>query len=277
MRAFIGLVSSNARSLSLVQKEQANLFSQQLRKDPRFTVKGAALSIGTYDPGTSRETLVDFVFSRSAGMDIAALLVEGDPDVALDSMSPAILVGRAAFNHAQLRMSMEAVLNRTLRNLLHIHELTKDEQHLEVLLLPKRNFIAKELDDLLLLGLNAGASDDLIAQLSAQLALLRRLKRPRRKAVVDARKRYIVDDKEKFFDYGYENHSRFETGAPHTKSCILAGRYRLGAKIPLEHRHYNMTKEKGSQTWITGEYPDCHHVLKSVDVSHVNIFANDYH
>lgn len=278
MRAFVCLVSSNALALRLVEKEQAKLIAEQLRQDPRFIVEGSTISIGTYNSSSSKETLSNFVFNRSKGMDVAVLLIEGDcPAAQLDDVSPAVLAGTVTLNYASLRMSIEAALNRALRNVLHIHTFINDAKMLEVLLLPKRNFLANDLRDLLLLGQTDGASDDLIAQVSAKLALLRKRKRPRRRAVVDPKKKYIVDDDEKLFDYGYENHSKYETGTPHTQSCILAARYRLGAKIPHDYRHYNMTREKGSETWITGQFPDCHHAQKSVDQSHVNIFANDYH
>jgi hypothetical protein len=277
MRAFICLISSNALAKEIVEKEQANLVPQQLRRDPCFTAKGSTISVGIYDPNTNRDSLTNFVFERSKGMDLAALLIESDLNVALDDVAPAILVGTVVLKYPTLRMSIEAAVNRTLRNLLHIHSFTKDEKMLEVLLLPKKNFIAEDLNDLLFLGKTAGSSDNFIAEVSGKLALLRKRRRPRRRAAVDPKKKYIVDNEQKLFDYGYEDHSKYETGAPHTKSCILAARYRLGAKIPLEYRHYNMTKEKGRETWITGEFPDCHHTPKSVNQSHVNIFANDYH
>lgn len=277
MRAFICLVSSNALAKELVEREQANLVAQHLRRDPCFNVQGSAISVGIYDPNVSKKNLTDFVFERSKGMDIAALVIDGNLNVPVDDVSPAILTGVVALNYVSLRMSIEAAISRTLKNLLLIHEFTKDEKMLEVLLLPKRNFIAEDLNDLCLLAKTAGTSDDLIAQVTAKIALLRRRKRPRRRAVVDTKKKYIVDNDQKLFEYGYENHSKYETGAPHTKSCILAARYRLGAKIPFEYRHYNMTKERGSETWITGEFPDCHHAQKRVDHSHVNVFTNDYH
>ena len=277
MRAFICLVSSNALAKALVEKEQANLVAQHLRRDPCFQVQGSAISVGIYDPQLNQKGLTDFVFERSKGMDVAALLIEDDLKVPVDEVSPAILTGTVALNYTSLRMSIEAAMSRTLKNLLHIHALTKNEKMLEVLLLPRRNFIAEDLNDLLFLAKTAGTSDDLIAQVNAKLALLRKRRRPRRRAVVDPKKKYIVDNDKKLFEYGYEIHSRYETGAPHTKSCILAARYRLGAKIPFEYRHYNMTKENGRETWITGEFPDCHHAQKQVDHSHVNIFTNDYH
>lgn len=277
MRAFICLVSSNSLAKTLVEKEQANLIAKELRGDPRFNAKGSTISIGVYDPNANQVGFTNFVFERSKGMDVAALLIEGDPAVPLEDVSPAILAGKVTLDYAALRMSLEAAINRTLRNLLHIYKFTNDEKMLEVLLLPKRNFIAKDLNDLLYLGRTAGASADLIAQVSAQLALLRRRRRPRRRAAVDPQKKYIADDDKKLFEYGYENHSKYETGAPHSKSCILAARYRLGVRIPFEYRHYNMTKENGSGTWITGDFPDCHHVHKPVNQSHVNIFTNDYH
>lgn len=280
MKAFVGLVSSNKLALSLTDKEQANLVPQELRQGSQFTGKGSAISIGTYDPTNSRESLMDFVFRRSAGTDIAALLVENKLALPLDDLSPAILIGRVVLDYstaALMRTSIEAAFNRTLRNLLKIHALTSDEKHLEVLLLPKRNFVASDLGDLLSLGKTAGASNDLFEAIVAKLARLRRRKKPRRKNTDPEQKKYLVDDRKVLFEYGYENHSRYETGNPHTKSCILAARYRLGAKIPHEYRHFNMTKENGSDTWIDGHFPDCHNDSKLVRGTHINIFANDYH
>ena len=277
MKAFICLVTTNESSRKLVEKEQANLIAQEIRKDSRFKSIGSTIIVGTYDPNKNPGSFTNFIFDRIKSMDVAALLIEGDPKVPLDDVTPAILAGTVVFNYATLRMSIEAAMNRTLKNLLHIHAFTHDEKMLEVLLLPKRNFIANDLKELINLGKNSGASDDLIAKVNAKLAKLRKRKKPRRRADIDPKKKYIVDDEKKLFDYGYENHSKYETGAPHTNSCILAARYRLGAKIPLEHRHYNMTKENGSETWIKGNFSNCHHEIKPIDNSHVNIFANDYH
>ena len=108
----------------------------------------------------------------------------------------------------------------------------------------------------------------------SRVEALRNRRRPHRKSGYPDL--HYVDDQERLFDYGPEEHSQIATGTPHTSMCVLLGSARFGRKIPL-NRHYNVTKEKGAGTEIEGSFVDCHDVTYTVSpISHLNVFVNDY-
>ena len=141
------------------------------------------------------------------------------------------------------------------------------------MLLPFQTFDAQELRDLRNICANALAAN-FINLVISRVEALRNRRRPHRKSGYPDL--HYVDDQERLFDYGPEEHSQIATGTPHTSMCVLLGSARFGRKIPL-NRHYNVTKEKGAGTEIEGSFVDCHDVTYTVSpISHLNVFANDY-
>ncbi|MCY1548335.1 hypothetical protein D9M68_844390 [compost metagenome] len=89
---------------------------------------------------------------------------------------------------------------------------------------------------------------------------------------------YFKDDAERYFKYGHERHSRYETGAPHTGTCLINGQFRLG--WPLEQdRHFNVTVgDSDAKEQMTCQLPNCHNELVHTrNKSHINMFSNDFH
>lgn len=146
----------------------------------------------------------------------------------------------------------------------------------QAIALPLKNFHSPLFLDLLdycQVGTLAGEfRNDLIVRLNRVV----RLRGPkRRSSYPDV---YFKDDDSRYFKYGFERHSRPETGGAHRVSCRLNAHFRFGKILDAE-RHYNVTVGNSDDpTLITCRLPNCHG--EPVDVrarSHVNMFSSDYH
>ena len=143
------------------------------------------------------------------------------------------------------------------------------------LLLPLRNFTAKEWTELQGVFRGDGMDGNLPKRVGDLVKRINTRKRPRKQAT--SPQTYLVDDDDKLFDYGKERHAQLATGKPHTSICVLTGNFRFGWRIPTD-RHYNVTKESGGLTKIAGIFPDCHgDLIQVTDRTHLNMFSNDYH
>lgn len=148
-----------------------------------------------------------------------------------------------------------------------------DDGHL--LSLPLRNFDAPELREIVRLCRDFNLSPTFSDDVETQLAKLRRRERPRKRS--NYPRVYAVDDRDRFFHYGLERHSRFATGAPHRPFCSVTGQLRFGRVLDPD-RHYNVSETEKDRTSISGDFLDCHGTIHTVSgaVTHLNMFANDY-
>jgi len=89
--------------------------------------------------------------------------------------------------------------------------------------------------------------------------------------------RYFKDDSGHHFRYGFEEHSRFETGGDHGIVCHLNGLFRFGRRLE-EQRHFNVTDGTSDDDRITAVFENCHSQSVNIaDRTHVNMFSNDFH
>lgn len=147
--------------------------------------------------------------------------------------------------------------------------------------LPIKNFdspLYEEFVEGMTKGFSVGRADEVLNFVQAQLKVLRKtLVRPRRRTTYPTK--YCVDDSKRFFELGHEVHSKIGTAEPHVPMCIALNSFRFGLKITEEH-HYNVSMGEGNDTWIEGDFADCHGVqwvvTKRQDKTHLNMFSNDY-
>jgi hypothetical protein len=85
---------------------------------------------------------------------------------------------------------------------------------------------------------------------------------------------FIVDDEQRYYEYGKEKHAKSDTKIPpHAELGSVAGTYRFGKKYDPE-RHFNVSLQKGE---IGGSFGDCHDTPTVVaPCSHINMFPNDF-
>lgn len=173
-------------------------------------------------------------------------------------------------NHQNFFHGLTATVLRSLGQIAAKFEKGRDA---ELLTLPLRNFHADELRNIAQMISSNVLAGGLSDSVETRLAALRKRVRPRRQSSHKAL--YAVDDRNRFFVYGHEHHSRPETGGAHTSHCILSATFRFGRKIDSS-RHYNVSETEGDHASIAGEFTNCHDVCHAEQRNtHLNMFAND--
>jgi hypothetical protein len=276
VRVHVCLLSSNAGANEVVRKKQAALIPPSIRAHERFTAIGADFGASVFDPRTQDSSLEEYLLDRYKTTDFLVLLVDEELCDIAETATPACFVGRIRFETyppTNFVNYLTAVLAKLLKNFALFLPFICDGAKEQVMLLPFRTFDARELQNLRDICTNA-LVQNFINSVNGQVEALRNRRRPHRKSGYDGL--YYVDDQDRLFDYGLEQHAQLATGEPHNKACILLGSARFGRKIPL-NRHYNVTKEKRNGTKIEGTFLDCHDAPYTVSpTTHLNVFSNDY-
>lgn len=157
-----------------------------------------------------------------------------------------------------------------------IAEMLADATKYQAACLPLRNFDAEELRALFIVcrerSLDRTFRNEIVPTLNRLLA---RRGPKRRSSYPDV---YFKDERRRYFIYGDEHHSKYETGGVHNLQCLANGRYRFGRSLDQD-RHYNVTVgDSDAKELVSCDLPNCHGELVNVkDRSHINMFSNDFH
>jgi hypothetical protein len=276
VRIHLCLVSSDPGANELVRKERRALIPKSLRDHQRMTDIGAEFSMSVYDPTTAGRSLAQYLLEGEGSQFVALLLDTSLGDVAKDIACACFVanVEFAAHPKTNYKNYFASTLSRFLKHIVAFLAIMGDGANEQAMLLPFRNFNAQQLRDLRDVCRKETLSSEFINMVESHVAALKKRQRPHRKS--NYPDRHYVDDDEKLFQYGLEEHARLATGTPHTPVCVLTGKFRFGKRIET-NRHYNVTKEFGRGTQIAGKFPDCHDEVHEVtSTTHLNIFSNDY-
>lgn len=271
------LVSSDQGACDLFRKEKEGLIPQSLRELERIKSAGLSFVTSVYDPSASQRSIQDYILDAAMSAEAVALLVDSTVAHVAAPMAHACFVGNIAFNPqtTSYKNLMIATLTKLIKNLAALVKAMSSAGSQQILLLPLRNFSAPELEALRNLFSQHTLASNFPIELTRLVSQLNERKRPRRQSTY--KNSYLVDDHQKLFEYGKEHHARLATGTPHNSMCVLAGNFRFGSRIPTD-RHYNVTKEAGGFTKISGNFPDCHGAgIEVPERTHLNMFSNDYH
>jgi hypothetical protein len=277
VRVSVVLVSADRSACDLFYKEQQALIPQTLRKHERVRDWGFEFVTSVYNPTSAKVQIQDHVLHVSKKSDLVALLVDTTWQARVSQATKSCFVGHVAFDPqaTNYKNLIQATLSKLVKHLALIATHMSKARSRNALLLPLRNFIADEVDGLQDLFGTRALDSDFLVELEGLIERLNARKRPRRRT--NDEKTYFIDDQERLFDYGLERHSKVATGDPHTSICVLNGCFRFGWKIPTD-QHYNVTKEAGAHTKISGMFLDCHDARAEVrERSHLNMFPNDYY
>lgn len=142
--------------------------------------------------------------------------------------------------------------------------------------LPIRNFDADEFRELIDVCRGRSLDKTFPNDLDSRLNRLMRLRGPKRRSSYPHI--YFQDSCERYFRFGHEVHSRYETGGAHEVVCAVNGRYRFGGALDQE-RHFNVTVgDSDRKTPISCSLPNCHGEVVTVKGrTHINMFSNDFH
>ncbi len=230
-----------------------------------------------YDPAIENGPLEDFLIARSGDADAVALLLDVPLAHLAHTLHPAIFIGQIDFTsyvpNVQNLLSGQAA--RLLRNLGFLLTHLEDSTFFQAAILPLRNFDAEELRQLAALCRDSASDGEFGGR---ALVLLRQLvtrRGPRLRS--NYPDRYFKDDVGHHFKYGFEEHSRYETGGAHGIVCNLNGLFRFGKRLE-EQRHFNVTDGPNDDDRITAAFENCHgQTVNIVNRTHVNMFTNDFH
>ena len=114
-------------------------------------------------------------------------------------------------------------------------------------------------------------------EVSKALSMLKgKIRKPKKRPHTS--KKFYVDERNFFFEYGKEDHARHETDPKkgHNVNCDISARFRFGIKID-ETKHFNVCKDDKEKSSIEGIFDGCHeHPITIKKTTHINMFSNDY-
>lgn len=276
MRIHLCLVSSEAGAKKFVLRKQGAIVPSSIREHESWKGLGADFGASVYDPGGHHKPLPEYLLGLRQNCDILVLLVDARLRYVVNEVAAACFVAHVEFSErprTNFANYLAAIATRVLKVLSQFLPLVNDGATEQVMLLPFRTFDAQQLRDLRSACVDALAPN-FINTVISHVEGLRARRRPHRKS--GYQDLHYVDDQVKLFQYGLEQHAQLATGAPHNALCVLLGTSRFGRRVPT-NRHYNVTKEKGAETEISGCFMGCHDDPYEVTAkSHLNIFSNDY-
>ncbi|WP_322071928.1 hypothetical protein [Paraburkholderia bannensis] len=155
-------------------------------------------------------------------------------------------------------------------------QMIQDGARLQAVSLPLRNFDAKELRALVDLCRTRTLEKTFQNEIVPQFNQLLKLRGPKRRSKYP--NVYFKDECNRYFEFGHERHSRYETGGTHNLACLINGKFRFGGVLDQE-RHFNVTVgNSDARELITCDLPNCHDepvIVKGR--THINMFSNDFH
>lgn len=166
-------------------------------------------------------------------------------------------------------------ITRILKNFRYLNGLFCNGDDIELLRLPFLNFYSPLLKRLPDVVKEKVVTDDFPDCFNGCLSEIRKNHRkPKRKS--GDKKKYFIDDANKYFDLGDERHAHHETGHPHDIFCNLKAHLRLGFKLD-ERQHFNVSYDAANISKINGNYLNCHEEPVTFKGRvHLNIFTNDF-
>lgn len=273
MKVFVCLISSNGRLCDEYRRRKNGLFPKSLL--PSRFKEGTTFNTGVFNPHVDKNIL-DYLSSATRKMDAVMLLVDSLEAHLIDdlrnSFFAVVLVIPDNLTNCQNFLGQK--LSRPFKNFAFLLEQMQASDTEQVAILPLRNFAGDDLRELARTCREDTSEAKFPENVNKYLTQLRTRKKPRRKSSYSTT--YIVDDKEKYFDYGQERHAKLGTGTPHVIACEINGNFRFGKRIDCE-RHFNVSQGRGDTTSINGEFIDCHNSTRHVKATtHLNMFSNDF-
>lgn len=150
----------------------------------------------------------------------------------------------------------------------------------EMLRLPIRNFNDSDFKKTCIKISTILSNNDIsdkMEELSAIFSMLKtKTRKPKKRPHTS--KKFYVDEKNYFFEYGKELHAKHETDLAkgHDLACDILANFRFGIKIE-ERRHFNVCKGDKGNSSIEGIFENCHGADTTIKkTTHINMFSNDY-
>ena len=280
MKVLVCLISSQDNIVETIERLRERLIPQDLFKKKKGPDYPVHFKISVFNPLKKGQDFDKFLLHAVKGMDAVIVLVENCHANLLGAVANAVFGATFETHHERIsnfNNFFKSYFSKLFWNFFQIKNLMGKAENEQAMMLPLRNFQAKDLVEMARLVREESRSPTFVSDMKAQLAAI--LKRRLRRKRSDRNTKYFIDDKGMHFVYGNEKHARYDTGNPHVAACEINGLFRFGKSIDTS-RHYNASFGDGDDTNISGDFPDCHDGIKTVpkspSLTHVNMFSNDF-
>lgn len=276
MKIFIGLISSDEKICEAYRKERTGLIPREMLT--RLQGLNPIFHVAAFNPNVADSTIDDFLLNATRTSDAAILIIEREHSHIVEAIKNSFFSAAVEIDvgKGQYKNFFSGLFAKLLRNFACAMECMSRSDNEQVMSLPFRNFASAELQELARIFRDESLSGTFNMQMGAQTTKLKKRKTPKRNSTYQ-NKMFIIDDKEKYFEFGKEVHSKVATGAPHRISCEINGNFRFGKRIASD-RHYNVSHGPGDNNRIAGKFPNCHDEMIHVkETTHINMFSNDHH
>ena len=275
MKLFIGLVSYDKKirekfiekKTALFSKEMAALLREQ-NIEPQF---------GYFNTDKPNNNVDEYFLTSTRGIDYVIAIADEETEHLLESIRHSLFCTVISNSKAQVNLTnyLRPIFQKLIKNFLRLLARMNAGENEQAMILPLKNFDAQEIIELAEVCKNRNMMATFENELGSATTAIQKRRKPRRNSSYSTK--YFIDDVEKHFVYGTETHSSIGTGAPHQSYCEFNGTFRFGKRIPT-NRHFNMSRGRGDDTEISGDFRNCHGEEITVPKqTHVNMFANDHH
>ena len=273
MNFFLGYVSSDKNACLAFQEAKADFINEEIKKELNYV----EFRFGVFNPEMEKQSFEEFIYEKTKNSHGALILADNQDIGVINNVISALFVCiPEPSKKGDYRGFFRKNFTQALKNYMVLSVLMQNSAEEQALILPRRNFFSDELNSLHTEFIQHSLCKTFSDWLRLQVKELRKRRQPRRST--QNKKCYFVDDKDRYFGYGHENHGSFDTAHPHTRACEINGTFRFGRRLESIHRHFNVFYDQKNKTVISGNFVDCHETISSVsERTHLNVFCNDFH
>ncbi|HHB7052115.1 TPA: hypothetical protein ACN7KQ_003137 [Klebsiella pneumoniae] len=277
MKIYVGLISLDPSLIKEFNAVKEALIPKPIREK---LPKKCNFKFDAFNPTVSKGALTidSHILKETDGFDYATCLIDERLDTYCQNIRHAILCASVIPDEVKdgnLRNFFSNRLTKLFKSAIFTIEKMSTSEIEQAMCLPIRNFKAQDLSELCRLYREDVIEAHFHNTARQQITAISRRRQPRRKSNYSTK--YFIDDDSKHFIFGKEEHSKLGTGDPHLAHCVVNGNFRFGKKIVTDH-HYNVSKGDGDKTSISGNFPNCHDEIITVNKgkTHLNMFSNDH-
>lgn len=277
MKIFIGLISSDEKICEAYRRDRTGLIPKELLNG-KLKGLNPVFHVGAFNPNAADSSIEEYLKNATRTSDAGVLVIESQHRHLVDAIPNAYFSAEVEIEvgNGQYKNFFAGIFARLLKNFACAMDCMTRSDNEQVMSLPLRNFVSDDLQELARIFREESLSGSFNSEMGAQTTKLKARKSPKRNSSY-RNKMFIVDDKEKHFEYGKEVHSKVATGEPHGTSCEINGNFRFGKRVASD-RHYNVSRGPGDGVRIGGDFPNCHDAVITVkETTHINMFSNDHH
>jgi len=270
------IFSSDKKLREFSAKRKSSVFPEGSISSSIFS--GFEISVNSFDMEKfqSKGKLESMVLKRSRGSTHIILMIDQDQvHWASNITTSAMVIGiDSSTSNDNYQNYFYSKLSKAIKTFNFLNTMFSNLSDSVLLSLPLRNFSGSDLEAIKSQFESQDSISDIQSSFDREMKNLRARVRPRKKS--NYKDKYAVDDRERFFVFGKEEHSLPDTGGEHSPYCEFNSHFRFGFKIN-QKRHYNVSEGEKDQTTISGNFIDCHGTVKyESGKTHLNMFSNDF-